>query len=92
MFNARPIRGWLSIARARLAERARLRADAEAVSRMDARELRDLGLSHLAAARGEVMREPFPASRDVSWIHAEPRFHSRSAPKASARLGHGHAV
>lgn len=83
---------WASRARAWLAERARLREDSEAVARMDARELRDLGLSHVAAARGEVMRQPLAASGEPSWIHAQPRFLPRATARSRARFGHGHAL
>lgn len=82
MFNALPIPSWLSIARANLAEQARFRADAEAVSLMDAAELRDLGFSRAAAARGEIALLDHGGSNQQSWIHAAPRFPRRVSGRA----------
>jgi hypothetical protein len=70
---------WVSQARIWFAQRARLRADAEAVSRMDPRELKDLGFSHSAAARGEIELSEQGRSDQASWIHAAPRFRGRAA-------------
>lgn len=68
---------WLSGARSWLADRARNRIDALDVSRMDARELRDLGFSHTAAAQSGMLATDCGAAMHRSWIHAQPSFGRR---------------
>jgi hypothetical protein len=74
-----PFPAWVSQARFWFAQRARLRADSEAVSRMEPRELQDLGFSHSAAARGEIELSEQGRSDQANWIHAAPRFRGRAA-------------
>ena len=69
---------WISRTRNWLAERARLRRDAEDVSRMNARELRDLGFSHTAAIESGIMMTECGPVMNRDWIHAEPCFPSRA--------------
>ena len=69
---------WISSTRNWLSERARLRRDAEEVSRMDSRELRDLGFSHTAAVESGIMiTECGPIARS-NWMHAQPCFPRRA--------------
>ena len=82
---------WLTATRASLAERRRLRRDAEAVSRMDSRELLDVGLSHSAATRGEVLRDSGGEEVARNWIHAQPRFVSLETARRRPGFDHGHA-
>jgi hypothetical protein len=74
---------WVSQTRSWLAEGARFRADAEAVSRIDAAELRDLGFSHAAAARREIALTDRDSAGERNWIHATPRFPGRVAQQAT---------
>lgn len=83
---------WMAARRAFLAEGRRLRRDAEAVSRMDSRELLDVGLSRSAAARGEVLRDSREQGRSSNWIHAQPRFVSRETVRRRPSFDHGHAL
>lgn len=69
---------WIARARNWLSGRARLRRDAGEVARMDARELRDLGLSHAAAFGGAIRMTGCGPVAHGNWMRAQPRFPGRA--------------
>ena len=68
---------WLARIRCWASERARLRRDIAQLSRMDSRELRDLGFSHTAAVESAITMTECGPIAHRSWIHAQPFFPGR---------------
>lgn len=69
---------WISRTRNWFSERARMRRDAEEVSRMDSRELSDLGFSHAAAVESGIMMTECGPIAHSNWMRAQPCFPRRA--------------
>lgn len=91
----RQAQAWLAPTRRWFSERARRRRDAEDISRMDAHELRDLGLSHAGAIEGRILMTECGPVLHGNWMHAKPCFPRRAIapgkPRAPFQARHGHA-
>ncbi len=68
---------WFARTRNWVSERARVRRDIDELSRMDSRELSDLGFSHTAAFGSAITMTECGPIAHRSWIHAQPCFPHR---------------